>query len=124
VDIEEFYSADERRRASEELEFGTEWRDSTGARYELSWVVDTGELYTMLEPTAGGLFEDPFGDVYEAGHVRADQLSVAVVGWIPDRATVDRVLSGWEDEVGRAGSAAWLADRMAKAGIPRTAPTG
>ena len=123
MDIEGFYSADERRRASEEIELGTEWRDASGARYELSWVIDTGELYTMLEPAAGGLFEDPFGDVYEAGGVRTDQLSVAIVGWIPDRSTLDRVLSGWEAEEGKPNSAAWVADRLATAGVPRTAPT-
>ncbi len=68
MDIEQFYSADERRRESEEIELGTEWHDSTGARYELSWVVATGELYMMLEPVVGGLYEDPFGDVFEVGH--------------------------------------------------------
>ena len=93
MDIEGFYSQDERRRMSEEIEFGTEWRDANGNRYELSWVVDTGELYVMLEPTVGGLIEDPFGDVFDVGHARADQLTVAVVGWIPDRARVDEVLS-------------------------------
>ncbi len=51
MDIEEFYEADERRRRSEEVEIGTEWHDADGARYELSWVADTGELYVMREPT-------------------------------------------------------------------------
>ena len=50
MDIEQFYEADERRRRSEELELGTEWHDATGARYEVSWVADTGELYVMFEP--------------------------------------------------------------------------
>jgi hypothetical protein len=122
VDIEGFYSQDERRRASEEIELGTEWRDAGGNRYELSWVVDTGELYVMLEPIVGGFIEDPFGDVFDVGHARADQLTVAVVGWIPDRARVDEVLSGWGSEMGAENGITWLADRLKQAGVPRSAP--
>jgi hypothetical protein len=122
VDIEQFYSQDERRRASEEIEFGTDWHDSAGARYELSWVVDTGELYMMLEPVVGGLYEDPFGDVFDVGQARADQLTVAIVGWIPDRAGVDVALSGWQEEMDKPNSAAWVAARLKEAGVPRTAP--
>ena len=49
MDIEQFYSADERRRQSAEVEFGNNWFDAKGSRYELSWIEDTGELYAMLE---------------------------------------------------------------------------
>ncbi len=122
MDIEQFYSQDERRRASEEIEFGTDWHDSAGARYELSWVEATGELYMMLEPVVGGLYEDPFGDVFDVGQARADQLTVAIVGWIPDRAGVDEALSGWQEEVDKPNSAAWVAERLKEAGVPRTAP--
>jgi hypothetical protein len=122
VDIEGFYSADERRRASEEIELGTEWHDASGSRYELSWVVDTGELYVMLEPVVGELIEDPFGDVFDVGQARADQLTVAVVGWIPDPARLDEVLTGWEQEMGTGNSITWLADRLKAAGVPRSAP--
>lgn len=122
MDIEGFYSADERRRASEEIEFGTEWHDAHGARYELSWVVDTGELYVMFEPTPRGFIEDPFGDVFSAGQVAVNQLTVAVVGWIADRATVDKVLAGWEDELLKQNSVAWIASRLQEAGVPRSAP--
>jgi hypothetical protein len=122
VDIEGFYSADERRRSSEEIEFGSEWHDASGARYELSWVVDTGELYVMLEPLVGGLIEDPFGDVFDVGQARADQLTVAVVGWIPDRSKVDELLSGWGQEMGAENGITWLADRLKAAGVPRSAP--
>ena len=50
MDIDEFYEADPRRRASAELELGTEWRDADGVRYELNYVEDTGELYVLREP--------------------------------------------------------------------------
>jgi hypothetical protein len=119
VNIEEFYSADERRRDSEEIELGTDWHDKDGARYELSWVVDTGELYTMLEPN-GGLFSDPFGDVYEVPE-SASELTVAVVGWIPDRAKLDEVLAGWTTEMDKPESISWVAARLEQSGVPRAA---
>jgi hypothetical protein len=120
VNIEEFYAANERRRDSEEIELGTEWHDAAGARYELSWVVDTGELYTMLEPN-GGLYSDPFGDIYEARE-SVTELTVAVVGWIPDRPRLDEVLTGWADQMGKADSITWVASRLSEAGVPRSAP--
>ena len=120
MNIEEFYSADERRRDSEEIELGTEWHDSKGARYELSWVVDTGELYTMLEPNAG-LYSDPFGDIYE-GRESANDLKVAVIGWVSDRSRLDSVLVGWEDEMPKPDSISWVASRLEQAGVPRSAP--
>lgn len=122
MDIEGFYSEDERRRSSEEIELGTEWHDAAGSRYELSWVVDTGELYAMLEPPIGGFIEDPFGDVYEVGQPRTDQLIVGLIGWIADRSRVDEVLAGWEQEMVRPNSVGWLSKRLKDAGVPRSRP--
>ena len=85
-------------------------------------MVDTGELYVMLEPNVGGFIEDPFGDVFEVGQARTDQLTVAVVGWIPDRDKLDEVLSGWEQEMGKENGITWLADRLKEADVPRSAP--
>jgi len=50
MDIDEFYEADPRRRASAELELGTEWLDKDSVRHELNYVEDTGELYVLREP--------------------------------------------------------------------------
>jgi hypothetical protein len=122
MDIEEFYEADERRRRSEEIELGTEWHDAAGVRYELSWVADTGELYVMREP-AGKIAEDPFGDVF-AGATPVDALTVAVVGWVPDRGRVEEVLAGWEDAMGGPDSVTWLASRLQEADVPRARPAG
>ena len=63
MDIEQFYSADERRRQSGEVEFGNNWFDAKGNRYELSWVEDTGELYAMLELVPEADSWTPFGDI-------------------------------------------------------------
>ena len=50
MDIDEFYEGDPRRRASAELELGTDWMDADNVRHELNYVEDTGELYVLREP--------------------------------------------------------------------------
>ena len=50
MDIDEFYEADPRRRASAELELGTEWMDRDGVRHELNYVEDTGEPTSSASP--------------------------------------------------------------------------
>ncbi len=120
MDIEEFYEADERRRRSEEVEIGTEWHDSDGARYELSWVADTGELYVMREPNAP-MSTDPFGDVYGSS-LPTSAVTVAVVGWIADRARLEQVLEGWQSAMGQENSVSWLAERLRQQSVPRQPP--
>ena len=121
MDIEEFYEQDERRRRSEEIELGTEWRDAQGVRYEVSWVAVTGELYVMREPV-GGVAEDPFGDVFSSS-VPVNTLTVAVVGWVPERDALERVLAGWQDAMSAVNSITWLASRLRDEGIPAAPPT-
>jgi hypothetical protein len=120
MNIEEFYQADERRRRSEEVEIGTEWHDADGARYEASWVADTGELYVMAEPNAR-LTTDLFGDAW-ASSVSTDSVTVAVVGWIPDRARLEQVIDGWQAAMGETNSVAWLSERLRQQSVPRQRP--
>ncbi len=120
MDIEQFYEADERRRRSSEIEFGTEWADADGARYELSWVVDTGELYVMREPLVK-MTEDPFGDVFSSS-VPTDELSVAVISWVPRHEDVEDVLTGWESAMVEPDGVGWLARRLAEHSVPKSAP--
>jgi hypothetical protein len=122
MDIEEFYQADERRRRSEEVELGTDWHDLDGARYELSWVADTGELYVMREPY-GLMSEDPFGDIYTSS-TPLTSVTVAVVGWIPDRDQMEEALDGWQQAMGESNSVAWLSERLRQRGVPRQASSG
>ncbi|HUY63009.1 MAG TPA: hypothetical protein VMV14_00665 [Acidimicrobiales bacterium] len=118
MDIEEFYAQDERRRRSAEVELGTDWHDSDGARYELSWVVDTGDLYVMREPSVP-MTEDPFGDLYPS-KVPLGELTVAVIGWVPDQRRMEEVLAGWEEAMAAADSVSWLAERLRDHGVSRT----
>src|SRR5262245_5363555 len=101
MDLEQFYAANERRRHSEELEFGRDWTDEHG-RCEVSWVEDTGEVYLMTEPRAAlitGLFSDEYAD-----DVPVQQLVVEVLGVVTGRAAVQAVMSGWENEMPKPNS--------------------
>jgi hypothetical protein len=121
MNIEQFYSADERRRRSREVELGSDWFDAAGNRYELSWVEDTGELYIMLErvPEAGSW--TPFGDV-EVDHLSVDEVVVSVIGYLESLAEVEGVLAGWQEEMAKPDAISWVAERLRRHGIPATAP--
>ena len=113
MDIEEFYDQDERRRGSVEIEFGQDWSDDRGGRCELSWVVDTGELYVMAEPNEP-IYMDPVGDTMQPD-LPTELVTVEVLGVVTDRARLDALLQGWEQEMGRENSIAWVRDRVAAA---------
>ena len=118
MDIDEFYAADERRRESDEIELGTEWRDSLGARYELNWVEATSELYVMREPVPP-MWEDPSGGI----HVEIDErapvtgITVEVIAHIPTRERLEEILDGWQQAMPATDSVAWLQDRLKAAGV-------
>jgi hypothetical protein len=120
MNIEEFYEADERRRRSEEIEFGSEWLDRDGVRHEVSWIADTGELYVMREP-APRIAEDLFGDEF-SGSLPLDAVTVAMVGWIPTRDRLEEVLAGWQDAMTGAESLSWLAARLRDEAVPKAPP--
>ena len=120
MDIEQFYSADERRRQSSEVEFGNNWFDAKGNRYELSWVEDTGELYAMLEPVPEADSWSPFGDI-EVEDVKVDSLVVIVLGTIVTQVEVEQLLDGWADHMAQPDGVHWVAERLQAAGIARPA---
>ena len=114
MDIEEFYDADERRRTSDELQFGQDWHDVHGRRYELNWIADTGELYVMQDDPPM-VWADPFGDVVSMP-VAADDLGVRVLAVIDDTADVERVLDGWQAVMSEPDSVSWLVERLRSRG--------
>jgi hypothetical protein len=121
MDIEEFYSSDERRRQSAEVELGTNWFDAKGSRYELSWVQDTGELYTMLELVPEADSWTPFGDT-EVEEMPVDRILVMVVGYIATLDEVEAVLAGWPDQMEKPDGISWVAERLRSHGVPAVAP--
>ena len=113
VDLEAFYDEDPRRRHSEELEFGNDWGDG-GARTQVSWVQDTGELYAMRDPL-GGLQSDVIGDV-RATPVSDEQLTVEVLGVVKGRDAIGAVMSGWVKAMTASdNSIDWVRERIANA---------
>ena len=106
MDIEGFYDADPRRRASDEISFGRDWLDADGQRYELNWVVDTGELYLMGEP-AEPVEMDALGDAW-VQDLPVDQIKVEILGTIAERAEVDSTLAGWERAMDEPDGVAWI----------------
>jgi hypothetical protein len=117
MDIEEFYDGDARRRPSAEIELGTEWRDVHGARYELNWIEDTGELYVMREPVPH-IRQGPFGGQrYSIGPGEEQKMTVHVVAQVDSLEKVHSILKGWPDAMAADGGAEWLADRLRSAGV-------
>ena len=122
MDIEEFYSSDERRRQSAEVELGTNWFDAKGSPYELSWVEDTGELYVMLELVPEVDSWTPFGDS-EVEQIPVDRILVMVVGYIPTLGEVEDVLAGWPQQMAKPDGISWVAERLRTRGVATTAPS-
>ena len=111
MDIEAFYDQDPRRRPSEELEFGQDWHAADGARYEISWVRDTGELYSMTEPNAA-IVSDGLGD-QRLGSLPSDTILVEVLGEITAEAELEAALAGWREAMTQPNSLQWVRDRIA-----------
>lgn len=119
MNIEEFYDADPRRRASKEIELGSEWQDGHGNTYELTYVEDTGELYVMQEPAAKER-EDFLGDVYFPNDpTYARRLGVTIIAHIESVDLLHRILDGWEEAM-QSGKVDWLAERLRVAGVATT----
>ena len=115
MNIEEFYAQDERRRASAEVEFGRDWKDAKGVRYELAWVADTGELYTMREPVVG-VYEDPLGDIIVDSE-DLEGLVVRLLGIVTSHERVEVILVGWPDAMSEPEGVEWIVGRLKAAGV-------
>jgi hypothetical protein len=117
MDIDEFYEADPRRRASAELELGTEWKDADGVNHELNYVEDTGELYVLREP-APHVREDPFGGLRFSTPADYDKkMTVHVIAKIGTKDELHTILKGWQQAMTSEEGAQWLGDRLRAAGV-------
>ena len=111
MDIDEFYDADPRRRASDEVEFGSDWHDADQVRFELSWVVDTGEIYAMRMPMEPIDYDPVFGSSM-VEPLDADTVTVEVLGVFADRDEVESRLSGWQEAMPKENSLVWARERL------------
>ena len=123
MDIDEFYEADPRRRASAELELGSEWVDKDGVRHELNYVEDTGELYALREP-APHVTEDPFGGLFvKAPPGYEKKMTVHIIANIATKDELHRILEGWQQHMSAADGSA-VAGRPPAGGRRRRRPAG
>jgi hypothetical protein len=116
MDLEDFYRQDERRRASEEIEYGRDWKDEHGNRYEISYVVDTGELYAMRDPVGGLVPVSWFGDLFSTP-VTGESLTVALLATVEDPDALADALQGWPGAMAGADGIGWLVERLHRSGI-------
>lgn len=116
MDLEDFYQQDERRRSSEEIEFGRDWHDEHGNRYEISYVVDTGEIYAMRDPVGGLVPVSWFGDLFSTS-VPEESLTVALLATVDDADALASALEGWPEAMAGPDGIAWLVDRLHRSGI-------
>ena len=115
MDIEAFYEQNEARRESAEVEYGDEWTDASGNRYELAWVEDTGEFYLMIEPDAV-VTEDMFGDFLVSDEPVAE-LTGDGGGDHPVRERPRGPALGVGSRMGEENSLQWLHQRLAPAEV-------
>ncbi|HPU39992.1 MAG TPA: hypothetical protein PLS63_10495 [Microthrixaceae bacterium] len=116
MNIEQFYDADPRRRHSKEEQFGRDWMADDGVRWEINWVVDTGEVYAMREPMEPGTV-DPVGDTWVAD-MPVDLVTVDILGVVTDEEALTAALAGWQDHNGTEASLAWVTSRVATVVAP------
>ncbi len=117
MDIEDFYEADPRRRASAEIELGSEWQDAQGVHYELNYIEDTGELYVMQEPPPAESV-DPAGGI----HIRKDpsyagKVIARVIAQIDTVDKLHSILEGWQQAMNGDDSIKWVDERLRVAGV-------
>jgi hypothetical protein len=112
VNISEFYAADERRRTSEEIEYGDGWTDpgDAHATYRIHWVADTGEIYSVREPHPGGILAR-YLDELDADQAGVDALIVDILG-VTDQATAENALADWPAAMGHRDSLEWARERV------------
>jgi hypothetical protein len=95
-----FYTADERRVRSRELDVGLWWRErADGPLHRAAWVSDTGELYLVR-----------LGPPDQGGGV------VEVLATVSDHERLESVLAGWREQCGRPRSLTWLRERAGRLG--------
>jgi hypothetical protein len=118
MNIHEFYAADPRRQASDEVSFGDGWTDHADPQstYRLSWVVDTHEIYVVREPHPGGGLLATVLDHYNVDQADVDALTAEVLA-MADRPAVEAALAGWPAVMPERDSLRWV--RRLLATLPR-----
>ena len=93
--IEAFYTADARRRHSRERDVGLMWRGAAETSFRAAWVQETGEVYLC-----------------EHGHPADGGGTVSLLARRFGLGELHATLPGYAQVCGRAGSLAWLLERV------------
>ena len=93
--IEAFYRADARRRHSRERDVGLMWRGAADTTFRAAWVQETGEVYLV-----------------EHGHPADGGGTVSLLARRFGLGELHAALRGYAHVCGRAGSLAWLLERV------------
>src|SRR5579872_3370024 len=113
MNLDQFYDQDDRRRQSEEVEFGIGWSDSNIRHhsFDIYWVRDTGEVYSMTRPPIKEWRH--FSEDANEDELDVEDMTVEVLAVVPDEDKVTELLDGWEDHVREENSLAWAKARLA-----------
>jgi hypothetical protein len=126
--VEAFYTADERRRRSPELDYGVWWR-RRGVVYRLTWVEATGELIAVQLTPARAMplsrladqleqvhvpreYAEPVAGIFGVAVFGGEPETVTVIGTVRGRDVVERLLEGWAETCGEPESLAWVLERV------------
>ena len=101
--LKEFYDANQTRRQSPEADYGVHWtKAGDQARWRVSYIRDTGEIYTLRQG-------DPKNSPVEIlGTHRADTVPEGELWY----ASLESRLVGWAEACPRPDSLAWLRGRL------------
>jgi hypothetical protein len=117
MNVKEFYAEDDRRRRSDEITYGTGWRDDSdaAAEYAVRWIVETGEVYALRNPAPPfPVLFDPEAGVGMAP-LKTDVYAVKILGRVQDAEALQAALNGWEDHVRDASGLMWIRERLTSA---------
>ena len=112
-DFEEFYAQSESRRLSEEINFGCFWTDKVNTFYEVSWIIDTGELYLFLFPDGYLNLVDTYGSfMTDEERYYCLEHAILLIDIIPTESEIRKKLLGWEEAMLQPNSIEWLYERF------------
>ena len=116
--LEAFYS-EERRRASREVTFGSQWRSAgaPGWWFSVFWIADTEELCVMRSPIKDvqedGTFRRFVLDIpphFKKNPLRDEEVTMRVLCEVQEEGLVE-MLEGWEEHHGAPDGLAWVVAR-------------
>lgn len=120
MNLGRFYARHPGALRSREIDYGVWWKGPTGDNWRVTYVVDTGHVYAIrLGTTSVGTLDLGLQEELELTVVSAGRGGgpVIILGTVEpdDEEELERILAGWAEECGRAGSLVWCYRRLQEA---------